>query len=131
MDEHAEHAHAKGAMPAGQGKHTPAQAGQDKHGAHDHHAHMVADFRQRFWISLALTVPILALSSGLWEMLGLAAPVTFRGDACVLFGFFSIVFFYGDWPFLLMSASTVIVAINANLLGRGGMPATGHAEGRS
>lgn len=100
MDEHAEHAHAKGAMPAGHGRHTAAQAGQDKHGAHDHHAHMVADFRQRFWISLALTVPILALSSGLWEMLGLAAPVAFRGDAYVLFGFSSVVFFYGGWPFL-------------------------------
>ncbi|HBU30029.1 MAG TPA: heavy metal translocating P-type ATPase, partial [Thiobacillus sp.] len=61
---------------------------------------MVADFRRRFWISLALTIPILALSSGLWEMLGLAAPVAFRGDAYVLFGFSSIVFFYGGWPFL-------------------------------
>jgi hypothetical protein len=30
-----------------------------------------------------------------------------------------------------MSASTVIVAINAKLLGRGAMPATAHAEGRS
>src|SRR5664280_3597260 len=28
----------------------------------DHHAHMVADFRKRFWISLVLTLPILALS---------------------------------------------------------------------
>ena len=101
MDEHAEHAHAKGAMPAGHGKHgAAAQAGQGKHGGHDHHAHMVADFRRRFWISLALTLPILALSPGLWGMLGLAAPVTFRGDLFVLFGFSSIVFFYGGWPFL-------------------------------
>ena len=36
---------------------------QDMHGhaGHDHSA-MVADFRLRFWISLALTVPVLALS---------------------------------------------------------------------
>jgi len=100
MDEHAEPAHAKGAMPAGHGKHTAAQAGQGKHGAHGHHAHMVADFRRRFWISLALTIPILALSHDLWGMLGLAAPLAFRGDAYVLFGLSSIVFFYGGWPFL-------------------------------
>ena len=26
-----------------------------------HHAHMAADFRKRFWISLVLTLPILVL----------------------------------------------------------------------
>lgn len=36
---------------------------QDAHKGHqDHHAHMAADFRKRFWISLVLTLPILALS---------------------------------------------------------------------
>ncbi|HQT30994.1 MAG TPA: hypothetical protein PLE48_01530 [Thiobacillus sp.] len=33
-------------------------------------------------------------------MLGLGVPVSFRGDHLVLFGFSSIVFFYGCWPFL-------------------------------
>lgn len=69
--------------------------GDAEHGTHGHHAHMVADFRKRFWISLILTLPILALSPGLWDMLGLAAPLAFRGDAYVLFAFSSIVFFYG------------------------------------
>ncbi len=32
------------------------------HGHGDGRAQMVADYRRRFWISLALTVPILALS---------------------------------------------------------------------
>ncbi|MFO7696458.1 MAG: hypothetical protein R6X16_04795 [Anaerolineae bacterium] len=93
MDRHADHAQAIGHTHHGNGEGA-------NHGAHDHHVHMVADFRRRFWISLALTVPILALSSGLWDMLGLAAPVVFRGDAYVQFGFSSIVFFYGGWPFL-------------------------------
>jgi Cu2+-exporting ATPase len=31
------------------------------HGGHDHGA-MVADFRRRFWISLIITIPVLALS---------------------------------------------------------------------
>ena len=69
-------------------------------GHHDHHARTVADFRKRFRISLVLTLPILVLSPGLWGMLGLGAPLTFRGDHYVLFGFSSIVFFYGGWPFL-------------------------------
>jgi len=69
MDEHAGHTPAMESPPPGDGKHaahTQAQGGEArKHGGHDH-ARMVADFRRRFWISLALTVPILALSSGLW-----------------------------------------------------------------
>jgi P-type Cu2+ transporter len=36
-----------------------------------HHAHMAADFRKRFWISLVLTVPILVLSPMLQELVGL------------------------------------------------------------
>lgn len=61
---------------------------------------MVADFRKRFWISLVLTAPILALSPGLWGMLGLTTPAAFPGDRYVLFIFSSVVFFYGGWPFL-------------------------------
>jgi len=52
---------------------------------------MVDDFRRRFWVSLALTVPVLATS----EMLQLA----FAGDRYVEFAFASAVYFYGGWPF--------------------------------
>ena len=38
---------------------------------HDHQAHMAADFRKRFWISLVLTLPILALSPMLQTLVGL------------------------------------------------------------
>ena len=38
--------------------------GQKQHsGHHDHHAHMVEDFKKRFWVSLVLTIPILLLST--------------------------------------------------------------------
>jgi Cu2+-exporting ATPase len=33
-----------------------------QHRGHHDHAAMVADFQRRFWISLVLTVPVLALS---------------------------------------------------------------------
>ena len=38
---------------------------------------MVADFRRRYWVSLALTVPILAISPGFWGLLGIEAPLAF------------------------------------------------------
>ncbi|MBC7437120.1 MAG: heavy metal translocating P-type ATPase [Bdellovibrionales bacterium] len=65
-----------------------------------HHAHMAADFRRRFWISLVLTLPILALSPLLQSLVGLRDAIGFTGDLYVLFGFSSAVFWYGGWPFL-------------------------------
>jgi len=74
---------------------------QDEHKGHqDHHARMAADFRKRFWISLALTLPILALSPLLQTLVGLREAISFPGDLYVLFGFSSAVFWYGGWPFL-------------------------------
>lgn len=69
-----------------------------QHGHHDHHAMMIDDFKKRFWISLVLTVPILALSHMIQQLLGF--ELTFFGDQYVLFGLSTIVFFYGGWPFL-------------------------------
>ncbi|MEP6879536.1 MAG: DUF2934 domain-containing protein, partial [Nitrosospira sp.] len=66
----------------------------------DHHAHMAADYRKRFWISLALTLPILILSPLLQTLVGLREVFRFSGDIYVLFGFSSAVFWYGGWPFL-------------------------------
>ena len=72
-----------------------------KVGGHSgHHAHMAVDFRKRFWISLALTLPILALSPLLQKLAGLREAIRFPGDIYVLFGFASAVFWYGGWPFL-------------------------------
>jgi len=69
------------------------------HGAHDH-GDMVADFRRRFWISLALTVPVLATSEMVQHFLGLRNVLAFPGDRYVEFVFASAIYFYGGWPFL-------------------------------
>ena len=75
--------------------------GSDEHKDHgDHHAHMAADFRKRFWISLVLTLPILVFSPMLQKLVGLREAISFPGDVYVLFGFSSAVFWYGGWPFL-------------------------------
>jgi Cu2+-exporting ATPase len=70
------------------------------YGHHNHHAHMVADFRKRFWISLIITVPVLLLSPMIQKLLGFGESLRFSGDLYVLFGLASIVFFYGGYPFL-------------------------------
>ncbi|MBN1848132.1 MAG: copper-translocating P-type ATPase [Deltaproteobacteria bacterium] len=65
-----------------------------------HHAHMAADFKRRFWISLISTVPILILSPMIQSFLGFKQAFTFPGDAYVLWLLSSFVFLYGGWPFL-------------------------------
>ncbi len=97
MNTHASHMHEHGRSE------TAAKARAVHHSGghgHAHHAHMVADFRRRFWVSLALTLPILAISSGFWGLFGLNPPLRFAGDRYAEFGFASVVFFYGGWPFL-------------------------------
>jgi Cu2+-exporting ATPase len=69
------------------------------HAGHDHSA-MIADFRRRFWVSLALTVPVLALSPLVQNLLGLQQILAFPGHSYVLLGLSAVVFFYGGWPFL-------------------------------
>jgi len=78
---------------------THAQKHEHGHAGHDHGA-MVADFRRRFWISLALTVPVLALSPLIQRFLGLREALIFPGSSYVLFALSTAVYIYGGWPFL-------------------------------
>src|SRR5690625_5553111 len=59
---------------------------------------MVEDYKFRFLWVLALTVPILALSSMIQDFLGV--DWRFTGDLWILLGLSTIVFFFGGWPFL-------------------------------
>ncbi len=99
------HTHHEGhdhVVEEGAGHHVHSGDGHAGHGGshHDHHAHMVEDFRKRFWISLVLTIPILLLSPLIQGFLGLEEVLRFPGDRLVLWALSSIVFFYGGWPFL-------------------------------
>jgi hypothetical protein len=61
--------------------------GSDHSNHHDHrnhHAHMAADFRNRFWISLALALPILPTSPLLQKLFGLRESIRFPGDSHLL-----------------------------------------------
>ena len=67
-------------------------------GHHNHHAHMIADFKRRFYINTALSVPVLAFSSMIQGFLGLS--FTFPGMNYVAAALATFIFVYGGWPFL-------------------------------
>jgi len=73
--------------------------GKGAHKRRDHHAGMVEDFKRRFWISLAITIPILLLSPMLQHWMGLGDKLRFSGDLYILFILSSAVYFYGGIPF--------------------------------
>jgi Cu2+-exporting ATPase len=87
------------ADPAGRGDIGP-HAGGDAHTSHDKHAgHSVAMFRDRFWLSLALTLPVLLWSESVQSWLGYTAPqFSFSARIPAVFGV--AVFLYGGLPFL-------------------------------
>ena len=71
----------------------------EDHGAHDHSAHDPAQFRRRFWVSLALTVPTLVFSTGLQDILGLSGP-RFPYSQFIPAAFGTALFLYGGLVFL-------------------------------
>lgn len=70
------------------------------HDKHDKHAgHSTAMFFRKFWISLALTIPVV-LYADIVETLFDWSPPAFPGSEYLPLLFGSIVFFYGGWIFL-------------------------------
>ncbi len=65
---------------------------------HNHHEMMIKDFKRRFFVSLVVTVPLLALSPMIQKWTGIS--IIFAGSNYILFGLASFVYFYGGWPFL-------------------------------
>jgi Cu2+-exporting ATPase len=80
--------------------HIAGDDAQSGHGAHDKHAgHSVAMFRDKFWVSLLLTVPTLIWGHMLQRAFGYHAPM-FPGSQWIPAVFGTAVFAYGGWPFL-------------------------------
>ena len=75
----------------------------DAHGGHEGHdkhaGHSVAMFRDKFWISLLLTLPTLVWGHMLQNAFGYHAP-TFAGSRWIPPVFGTAVFAYGGWPFV-------------------------------
>ncbi len=73
-----------------------------EHGGHADHSGHEQMFRQRFWVSLALSVPVLFWSELIQRGLGYAAPV-FPGSGLIVPVLSTMVFVYGGLPFLSMA----------------------------
>jgi Cu2+-exporting ATPase len=69
-----------------------------EHNHMDHHRMMIKDFRNRFYFSLILTLPILALTPLVQNLFGITW--TFPGSHIVVFILATILFIVGGWPFL-------------------------------
>ena len=81
-------------------EHTP----HDAHAGHDRHAgHSVSMFRDRFWLSLALSVPTLVWSPMVQDWLGFSAP-SFPLSEYIPALFGTAVFLYGGLVFLRSAA---------------------------
>src|SRR5688500_12596281 len=106
--EHAEHAEhgtlgPQPQMPSTDGAHDPGRGdGSDgrpesHHGQHDKHAgHDPEAFRRRFWLSLLLTIPIVATSHMVMEWFGYRLDAPGLDLVGPVLG--SAVFAWGGWP---------------------------------
>ncbi len=104
--------------------------GHTAHGGDDAHAGHDPDiFRRRFWLSLALTVPLVVSSEMVMDWFGYELDVPGRAWLGPVLG--SVVFWWGGWPFLtgglaearrrrpgmmLLIAMAVVVAYGASML---------------
>lgn len=71
-----------------------------EHQDHDKHAgHSVTMFKDKFWLSLLLTLPVLAYSEMIQHWFSFTPP-TFPGSQYVPFVFSTIIFFYGGLVFI-------------------------------
>ena len=94
--------HAHHAPPADEVPH----AGHGGHGAHVDHTGHELRFRNRFWICLALTLPVLLYSPMIQMWFGFTMP-TFPGSAWVGPGFAIVIFLVGGVPFLQMAGPEI------------------------
>lgn len=79
---------------------------QHSHGAHtDHTGHEIM-FRNRFWVCLILTIPVLLFSPMIQEWFGFSMP-TFTGSDLIGPVFAIAIFAYGGLPFLQMAVPEV------------------------
>ncbi len=92
IEEHTAHSHHGPPLPQNDDDHTMHTHGQ-------HAGHSTAMFKNRFWLTLALSVPVVYFSPMVGHILGYMAPV-FPGSAWIPPILGSVIFLYGGQPFL-------------------------------
>lgn len=102
--EEMQHEHAHHHPPGDHAKKTGQEHNMNAHGMEMHHqspAHhemMIKDFQKRFFIALALTIPIFILSPMIQEWFNFSIHIP--NSQYLLLGLATVVFLYGGWPFL-------------------------------
>ena len=103
--------HAGHEMTMDKGRHTGhgMSVNREKHeghGAHVDHSGHEQMFRKKFWVSLALSIPVLIFSPSVQSWLGYSVP-EFPGSNWITPVFAVIVFFYGGLPFLQLAVPEI------------------------
>lgn len=81
-------------------EHSHHEHNHAEHQEHDKHAgHSVAMFKDRFWLSFILTLPVLAYSEMIQHWLNFMPP-SFPGSQYVPFVLSTVIFFYGGAVFI-------------------------------
>jgi Cu2+-exporting ATPase len=76
------------------GEQSASGGGHEGHGGHTTHM-----FRDRFWVSLALSIPVILYSEMVQMWLGFSMP-QFPGSGWVAPVLGTFIFVWGGWPFL-------------------------------
>lgn len=97
MNAHAEHAHADHTQ---QDQHSSNEHDHSGHGT-DHSGHEIM-FRNRFWVSLLLSIPVILYSPSIQSWLNFTMP-EFTGSQWISPIFSVVVFIYGGIPFIKMA----------------------------
>jgi P-type Cu2+ transporter len=100
---HTVHQHQNGQENQQQPSHDPQHDEHGGHGGHDHTGHEMM-FRQRFWVSLVVSIPVLIFSPALQNWLNYTIPA-FPGSAWITPILSVVIFIYGGLPFLNMANS--------------------------
>ncbi|MFT4470842.1 copper-translocating P-type ATPase [Arthrobacter sulfonylureivorans] len=87
------------AMPAGHDAHSAVDEEHAVHTHGEHAGHSTAMFKNKFWLSLALSVPVVFFSPMFGMLFGYEIP-QFPGAAWIPPVLGTVIFFYGGMPFL-------------------------------
>ncbi len=104
-ESHGDHARAQAHTGHAQHEehHQPSASTHTGHGGHEGHdkhaGHSEGMFRDRFWLTLLLTIPVLIYSEMIQHLLGFHPPV-FPGSAWIAPLLSSVIFWWGGWVFL-------------------------------
>ncbi len=83
-------------------QHTTEHPAHDSHAHHANHSGHEILFRNRFWVSLVLSIPVLLYSPMLQDWFGFTVP-EFTGSEFIAPLFSIVIFLYGGLPFLGMA----------------------------